>query len=326
MTPERSGASAPERRLDEIVAIVGPTAVGKSALALALAEGHAFGRGRPVEIISADSRQVYRGLDVGTAKPTRDEQRRVRHHLIDVVEPEDDFTLAEFQDQAYRAIDDVLARGGVPLLVGGTGLYVRAVVQGVQLPRVPPDPALRTELEAFARTSGPAALHRRLAAVDPVAAARIDSRNVRRVVRALEVWLKTGQPFSAGSIARPRYRAITLGLTADRAWLYRRIDARVDEQIATGLVEETRRVLARGCPPDRPALSGFGYRQMVAYLAGRLDLATAVERYKFETHRFARQQLTWFRLDDPTIHWLTVPDPSLPRRAQAAWERATRQS
>jgi len=293
-----------------LICIVGPTAVGKSALALALAPLLS------AEIISADSRQVYRYLDVGTAKPTAEEQCAVQHHLIDVVDPEDDFSLAEFQDRAYLAIDDVLQRGRIPLLVGGTGLYVRAVADGLQLPRVAPDPELRKLLEAYAAEHGPEALHGRLTVVDPLAASRIDPRNVRRVIRALEVIEKSGQPFSLESVPRPRYDVLTLGVTTDRATLYRQIDARIDWQIQNGLIEETRTVLDRGCPTNRPAISGLGYREIVAFLEGRMDLPTAVERIKFETHRFSRQQYTWFRLEDPRIHWLT-PGPWAVKRALA---------
>lgn len=293
------------------MAIVGPTAVGKSLLALELAERLGG------EIVSADSRQVYRHLDVGTAKPGPVERARIRHHLIDLVEPEGDYSLAEFQEAAYAAVDGVLGRGKVPLLVGGTGLYVRAVVDGLDLPRVPPDLALREELEAFARERGPAALHVRLGGVDPVAASRIDPRNVRRVIRALEVSLKSGRPFSSGSIPRPRYQTLTIGLTRPRPDLYRIIDARVDMQVASGMVEETRAVLARGCPPSRPALASFGYREIVAYLQGRLTLAEAAERYRFETHRFARQQNAWFRRDDPRICWLEVDQRTLERASEA---------
>jgi tRNA dimethylallyltransferase len=301
-------------RNGRLVAIVGPTAVGKSALALALAERLRRIAGRPVEIVSADSRQVYRGLDVGTAKPTPEEQRRVIHHLLDVVDPEEDFSLAEFQDRAYLAIDNVLRRGGIPLLVGGTGLYVRAVVEGLSLPRVPPDYAFRAELEGFARARGPAALHQRLAHADPLAADRIDARNVRRVIRALEVIEKTGEPFSVGTTPRPRYDVLLLGLALDRGTLYHRIDARIDQQIADGLIEETRRILDRGCPPTRPALRGLVYREMVAYLAGELELPAAIQRCKFETHRFARQQQAWFRPGDERIHWLNADDAA-PERA-----------
>ncbi len=272
--------------------------MGKSDLALRLAEEV------PAEIVSADSRQVYRGLDVGTAKPTVDEQRRVPHHLIDVVDPGDDFSLAEFQERAYLAIDAILERGRLPLLVGGTGLYVRAVVDGVQLPRVAPDPTLRAELEAYASDRGTDALHRRLATLDPLAASRIDARNLRRVVRAIEVVEKSGHRFSEYHEHHPRYDTLTFGVTRDREDLYRRIDQRVDRQIEDGLIEETRRLLDRGCPPSRPALAGLGYREMVAHLTEGLDLSVAIERIKFETHRFARQQYNWFRLNDPAIEWL----------------------
>lgn len=301
----------PER--GRLVAIVGPTAVGKSALALALAEKLPCLTGVPVEIVSADSRQVYRGLDVGTAKPTAAEQARVPHHGIDLVEPGDDFSVAEFQDHAYAAIEDVLGSGGVPLLVGGTGLYVKAVVEGMRLPRVPPDGALRAELEERAHREGATTLHRRLEELDPLAAGRIDARNVRRVIRALEVTLKTGEPFSRGSDPRPRYEVLTIGVTTDRSTLYRRIDERVDRQVANGLIEETRQVLERGCSPTRPALRGFGYREIVAYLQGDLTLPSAVERYKFATHRFARQQSAWFRLDNPAIRWVDAEPPARDR-------------
>lgn len=287
-----------------VVVIVGPTAVGKSALAIELAERAAGELGRPGEIISADSRQVYRGLDIGTAKPTRDEQRRVPHHLLDLIGPEQDFSLAEFQDLAYAAIDDCLERGHLPLLVGGTGLYVRSVVEGLDLPRVAPDPELRARLDVIARERGASALHAQLAERDASAAAQIDPRNVRRVIRALEVILKSDRQFSARACPRPRYDTLMIGLTTDRESLYRWIDQRVDLQMAQGLLDETRTALAQGCPPDRPALNGFGYRELQAHLRGELDLATAVARYKFETHRFARQQYNWFRLNDPRIHWL----------------------
>jgi tRNA dimethylallyltransferase len=288
----------------KLVAIVGPTAVGKSALALGLAEVARDRFGTVAEIVSADSRQVYRGLDVGTAKPTVAEQRQVTHHLIDVVDPADDFSLAEFQDRAYLAIDDIQRRNRLPLFVGGTGLYVRAVVEGAQLPRVAPDSELRRELEAFADRHGPSALQRRLAEQDPLAAQRIDPRNVRRIIRAIEVTIKTGRPFSEGSVAQPRYQVLTIGLTAERTTLYERIDQRVDRQVANGLVDETRRALAAVGTPNRPAFQGFGYREIVEYLNGEIDLATAIERYKFATHRFVRQQYSWFRLTDPRIIWL----------------------
>ncbi len=303
------------RGLPPLIVVVGPTAVGKSALALRLAE--ALGG----EIVSADSRQVYRFMDVGTAKPTRQEQARVHHHLIDVVYPDEDYTLAHFQADAYRAIDDVLDRGCLPFLVGGTGLYVRAVVEGLVIPRVAPQAALRVELEERARREGRDAVYRELQALDPVAASRIDPRNVRRVIRALEVCRATGQPISRlQAAAAPPYRVLTIGLTTDRETLYRRIDARVDEQLAAGLVEENRDLLARGYGYDLPAMSGLGYRQIGMYLRGEVSLPRAVEILKFETHRFARQQYTWFRLSDPRIHWLETGPATFDRAARLVRE------
>jgi tRNA dimethylallyltransferase len=301
-----------------LIAIVGPTAVGKSALALDLAEHLEATRGIPGEIISADSRQVYRVLDIGTAKPTREEQRRVRHHLIDLVDPEDDFSLAEFQDRARVAIAEVRQRGAIPILVGGTGLYIQAVADGLELPRVPPDPALRARLEAEVRANGIEGLTRRLAVADPVAAARIDSRNLRRVIRALEVIEKTGKPFSEAAVRRPMPDVLRIGLTLDRERLYRVIDDRVDRQMAAGLVEETRRVLDRGCVRTRPALSGFGYRQAAQFLAGEIDLAEATQLYKYATHRFVRQQYAWFRLDDPSIQWFESVPTTFPAVVEIA--------
>jgi tRNA dimethylallyltransferase len=308
-----------------LVVLVGPTAVGKTALSIAFAQHWRHAHGQAVEILSADSRQVYRELDIGTAKPTVAERQGVPHHLIDLVEPTEDFTLANYQDRAYAAIDEILGRGALPMLVGGTGLYVRAVVDGVRLPRVAPDRGLRKDLEQFAQSAGPEALHRRLNSLDPVAADRIDPRNVRRVVRALEVTLITERPFSDNLAGEPRYSVCQVGLTTERGELYRRIDLRVDEQMAAGLLDETRAAIERGCPPDRPALTGFGYRQMVAVIEGRMSLPEAVQRYKFETHRFARQQYTWFRLDDSSIRWLLAEDAAPECLAKIA-ERCVRQS
>jgi tRNA dimethylallyltransferase len=312
--PIDSGGTAPARA--SIITLVGPTAVGKTALAIAFAKRWEGDSGQPVEVVSADSRQVYRGLDIGTAKPTIVERRGVPHHLIDLVDPVDDFSVADYQDRAYETIDALLSRGALPLLVGGPGLYVRSIVDGIRLPRVAPNYELRSTLEDVARRDGIEALHRKLAAADPVAAARIDPRNVRRVVRALEVTITSGRPFSENAGGEPRYAILQIGLTMDRAWLYRRIDQRVDEQVAAGLLDETRAALDRGCPRTRPALSGFGYRQMIDVVEGKSSLSDAVQRYKFETHRFARQQYSWFRLDDPATSWLDAESASAERLAR----------
>jgi tRNA dimethylallyltransferase len=300
-TGNRDEEGAEETRdLLPLVVVVGPTAVGKSALANAIAPDL---RG---EIVSADSRQVYRYMDVGTAKPTRDEQARVRHHLIDVVDPDGEYTLATYQADAYRAIEDVHRRGHLPLLVGGTGLYVRAVVEGLGIPRVAPQPEIRAELEARLARDGVESLARELDTLDPVAAASVDRRNPRRLIRAIEVCRASGRPISVLQTAHPPpYRVLTIGLTRDRAALYRRIDERVDEQIRDGLVEENQRLLAMGYTYDLPSMSGLGYRQIGLYLRGEVTLPRALEILKFETHRFARQQYNWFRLDDERIRWLT---------------------
>ena len=284
-----------------VVVLVGPTAVGKSALGLELALRLGG------EIVSADSRQIYRYMDIGTAKPTLEEQALVRHHLIDVVNPDQVYTVATFQKEAAVAIEDIWRRGKLPLLVGGTGLYVRAVVEGLVIPRVPPNPALRRQLEERAEREGKLALWSELERVDPEAASRIDPRNARRVVRALEVFLQTGQPISALQRALPPpYEFLTIGLTADRAKLYERIDRRVDAQIRDGLLEETRRLVDMGYDYGLPSMSGLGYRQVGMYLRGEVTLPEAIEILKTATHRFARQQYTWFRLNDPRIRWLSI--------------------
>lgn len=284
-----------------VVVIVGPTAVGKTALALHLAETF------DIEIISADSRQIYRGMDIGTAKPSPAEQSRVPHHLLDVVDPDEVLTLAQFQQQTYQLIDAIHQRHRLPVLVGGTGQWVRAVVEGWGIPAVPPDPDLRAELEQRAETEGHDALHADLAAVDPIAAQKIDARNVRRVVRALEVYYKTGRPITVHQRkSPPPYDFLQIGLTLPRETLYARIDRRVDDMLARGLLAEVERLVAAGYRWDKPAMSGLGYRQIGQYLQGAVSLAEAVDLIKYETHRFARQQDTWFRRDDARIQWFDM--------------------
>jgi tRNA dimethylallyltransferase len=280
--------------------IVGPTAVGKSALAIDLAERLPGG----AEIVSADSRLFYRGMDIGTAKPTPAERARVPHHLIDVAEPDEPWTLARFQQAAFAAIDEIQGRGRLPLLVGGTGQYVRAVVEGWTVPGGRPDLQLRAELEGFAREHGHAALHARLAERDPEAARKIDPRNVRRVARALEFVLGSGKPISPQQGKQPLpYPILQIGLALARPALYARIDARVDAMMAAGLVDEVRALAKRGYSWDLPAMSGLGYRQIGQYLRGECDLPEAVRRIKAETRRFVRRQAAWFRRDDPAIRW-----------------------
>ncbi len=280
-----------------LIAIFGPTAVGKTALSIKLAE-QLHG-----EIVSADSRQVYRGMDIGTAKPTADEQRRVPHHLIDVVDPDETFTLSEYQHFAYAAIADIHARGHVPFLVGGSGLYVRAVLEGLTIPRAAPNHARRAELEH----EGAVRLYAHLQQLDPAAAAKIDPRNKRRVIRAIEVCETTGKPISAQQKREePNYRVLRIGLTLPREELYRRINARVDQMIAAGLVDEVRGLIARGYSTDVPAMSGLGYRQIELHLRESISLEEAIRMLKRDTRRFVHHQYSWFRLEDARIRWFDL--------------------
>lgn len=286
-----------------LIVIVGPTGVGKTAVAVELAEA------LDGEIVSADSRQFYRGMDIGTAKPTPEELPRARHHLVDILDPDQRMTVAEYQEMAYAAIEDILRRGKLPFLVGGTGLYVKAVVEGYTVPRVPPDPDLRARLQERAEREGAHALHAELAAVDPVAAAKIDPRNVRRVIRALEVYAKTGRPISQLQGRRPPpYRILQIGLTRDRANLYRRCDERIRQMIEAGLIEEVKRLLDQGYTPETcEAMTSLGYPETVAYLRGEIpsveELIRAIGR---STRRFIRHQYGWFRLNDPRIVWFDL--------------------
>lgn len=276
--------------MEELIAIVGPTAVGKTELAIAWA------RRINGEIVSADSRQIYRWMDIGTAKPSPEEQAQAPHHLIDIRDPDQPFSLAEFCDLATAAIADIRARGRIPLLVGGTGQYLAAFLEGWQVPRVAPQPDLRAELELIAAREGPAVLHARLAAVDPVAASRIPPTNVRRVVRALEVYLVSGEPISRLQERKePPFRPRTIWLHRPRAELYARADARIERMIAAGLVEEVAGLLARGYDWSLPAMSSLGYIQFRPYFTGEADLPTCIERLRFDTHAFIRRQEMWFR-------------------------------
>jgi tRNA dimethylallyltransferase len=279
-----------------VIAIVGPTAVGKSALALALAQA------LDAVIVAADSRQVYRYLNIGTAKPTAQDRAAVPHFMIDLVEPCEPYSAQRYADEARRVLR-LLAFGGRPaLLVGGTGFYIEAALIGVPFPSVSPNPELRRRLVADVRKDGAVALHARLAAVDQASAARIHPHNISRVIRALEIVQALGGP-----VPRPgpadEIPALIIGLSMERDRLRRIADARVVAQVSNGLVEETQSVLKAGYLPSSPGLDGFGYRQMVAYLQGRLTLSEAIEEYSAATHAYIRRQMTWFRRDSRVI-WL----------------------
>jgi tRNA dimethylallyltransferase len=298
--------SEPKNKVENhkpLVVLVGPTAVGKTEISIQLAER------LQGEVVSADSRLFYRGMDIGTAKPSPAEMARVPHHLVDIAEPDEPLSLALFQMLAYQAIAAIHQRGNLPILVGGTGQYVRAVVEGWQPPAISPDVRLRKALEDWAREIGPQELHDRLATLDPVAAARIDYRNLRRTIRALEVIFSTGQRFSEQRVHNPSpYQALLLGLNRPRQALYERIDARIRVMLEGGLVEEARELLDKGYTTDLPSLSAIGYHEVLAYLQGKTTLEEAESQMRRNTRIFVRRQANWFKTSDTKIHWFNVDE------------------
>jgi tRNA dimethylallyltransferase len=281
-----------------LVVILGSTAVGKTEIAIELAQGLGG------EIVSADSRLFYRGMDIGTAKPTDDERARVPHHLIDVADPDETWSLSVFQRAAREAITEIDARGRLPFLVGGTGQYIRAATDGWSPPSVKPNDALRAALESLAGAKSASWLHARLATVDAAAAARIDPRNLRRTIRAWEVILLTGLRFSQQTRkGDPAYRICQVGLTRPRAELYARVDARIDIMFHAGLLEEVRGLLENGFSPDLPSMSGIGYRECVAVLRGDMSVDQAKASMRRLTRSFIRRQANWFKDSDPEIRW-----------------------
>jgi tRNA dimethylallyltransferase len=281
-----------------VIVLVGPTAVGKTEIAIQLAERLSG------EIVSVDSRLFYRGMDIGTAKPDPADRARVPHHLIDVAEPDQTISLAEFQQLVHEAILGIAGRKRVPLLVGGTGQYIRAVTDGWSPPRVPPDEALRAELMRLATERGNIWLHGRLHSLDRESAARIDTRNTRRIVRAIEVILTSGRRFSEQRLkGHPAYRSTIIGLRRPRAELYARIDARIEFMWNQGLLEETRRLLERGCKESLPSMSAIGYSQCVAVIEGTMQPGEAMAAMRRLTRAFVRRQTNWFKETDPAIIW-----------------------
>lgn len=298
-----------------ILAVVGPTASGKSALALALAQR------LDGEIVSCDSMQVYRGMDIGTAKPSREERALVPHHLIDILEPEQPFSAMDFAAAAEKAIRDICSRGHVPVLCGGTGLYLDTLLRGAETQTPGADPAVREELQRIADVQGAEVLHGMLREVDPEGAAAVHPNNVRRVIRALEVWRATGLPKSEwdrrSAEQEPPYAATVIGLEyEDRQLLYSRIERRVDEMLQAGLVAETEALLARGVFEASPTACGaIGYKELLPYCRGEITLEEAVQMLKTATRRYAKRQMTWFRAK-PYVQWISADRDGLSRKSE----------
>ena len=289
-----------------LIVIVGPTAVGKTEISIQLAER------LDGEIVSADSRLFYRGMDIGTAKPTPAERLRIPHHLIDVANPDETWSLAIFQRAAAEAIAIIHKRGKIPFLVGGTGQYIHAVTQGWTPPATEPDTSLRLVLGNLAKSKGNDWLHRRLALLDPAAAAAIDPRNLRRTVRALEVVFSTGRRFSAQrGQTDSRYRMLKIGLTRPRPELYARLDARIDDMFEAGLLDEVRNLLAQGYSPDLPTMSAIGYRECVLVLRGEMSLEEAKVHMRRLTRTYVRRQANWFKAQDAEIHWFEAGETNV---------------
>ena len=285
--PDRTPLTT-DNALPRIVVLVGPTAVGKTALSIDIAEQF------DAEIVNVDSRLFYRGMDIGTAKPTPDERRGVPHHLIDFLDPNDPISLAVVQDLAFAAIDDVLERGKLPLVVGGTPQYVNAIVENWKIPRVEPNPELRAQLEQEEHEN-PGVLINRLREVDPVGADKHQG-NTRRIIRALEVYEATGTPITElQGKGDPRYNALELELWRPREELYTRIDRRAFDQIEHGLIDEVKALLTAGADPSAGSFSAIGYRQMLPYLAGVATIEDVIERLQLDCHRLVRHQETWWR-------------------------------
>lgn len=286
-----------------LILIVGPTAVGKTEISIQLTER------LDGEIVSADSRLFYRGMDIGTAKPTTEEQMRVPHHLIDIANPDETLSLAVFQQKAREIIDDIHTRNKLPFLVGGTGQYIRAVTHGWAPPEVEPDEALRNKLERQKEENGVYWLHATLENLDPKAASKIDPRNYRRTIRALEVIMTTGKKFSEQrGQSNLSYRQVTIGLTRPREELYQRVDERIEVMFANGFIDEVKGLLDKGYSPSLPTMSAIGYRECISVIQGELTEEQAKVQIRRATRVYVRRQANWFKESDPNIHWFRVEE------------------
>ena len=287
--------------MKRLLAIVGPTAVGKSELAMSIAEH------LPIEIINADSRQIYRNMSIGTGKPTLSDRKLVPHHLIDIVDPDQNFNLAVYRQLATEIICSIQKADRLPVLVGGSGLYVWSIVEGWRLPQVPPDPRLRQELEIIAKQKGSHLLYKTLQQIDELAASKIHPNNTRRIIRALEIYYKTEQlPSTLCSKEQPEFSTLIIGLTVERDELYRMIHQRVTGMVQQGLVQEVERLSQMGYKDSLPSMSSIGYNQIYQFLKGQLTLQAAIENIEIETHRLVRHQYAWFHLNDKRIQWIDI--------------------
>jgi len=291
---------------DPLVAIIGPTGVGKTEVSILLAEKFNG------EIICADSRTLYKGMEIGTAKPTMEDRQRIPHHLLDVTTPDKPWSLALFQVNAQVVIQDIYNRGKIPFFVGGSGQYFRAATQAWSPPAVPPNQKLRSVLELLVNKNGVSSLYKFLSLLDPQTAAEIDRNNSRRLIRALEVILISGKPFSNQRIRLTcLYKMINIGLTRPRVDLYERVDKRVDAMFANGLVQEVRGLLEQGYSQELPAMSAIGYKECIDYITGVVTLEQAKEEVKRKTRIYIRKQANWFKPEDPTIHWFNISEENL---------------
>lgn len=290
----------------QVLIIVGPTGVGKTKLAINIAR---IGKS---EIISTDSRLLYRGMDIGTAKPSPEELHEVKHHLINVADPEDTWSLAKFNEAVIKAIDLLITQGKLPILVGGTGQYFRSLVEGWEIPEIKPCLELRKVLENWGKEIGPYELHRKLALLDAKSGVSIQPQNLRRTVRALEVILSTGKRFSdLRKKNKPVYDFKVIGLTTSREKLYQIIDKRIDEMFEKGFIKEVEVLAEKGYSKGLPSMSAIGYHEIMQYLAGELTLEEVKIAMKRKTRKFVRRQSNWFTEDDPMIEWFTIPpDPT----------------
>lgn len=289
--------------MSRVVALIGPTAVGKTALSLEIA------RKLEAEIISVDSRQVYRYMDIGTEKVSPAERREVPHHMIDIADPDEPFSVSEFADRAAGAARRILARGHVPLFVGGTPFYYNALFHSCMNTSLPHNPEVREKWEAIANSDGTEALHSRLSSVDPVTAQRLHPNDVRRVSRALELWELTGTPpsqlFSEGEKLNFGFEVLYIGLNRPREELFKRIDERLSKEFASGFPEEVEWLINHGFDERFPPMRGLGYRELAAYCRGSMTMSEALEAAAFRTHAFCRRQITWFSKFSPVI-WYDI--------------------